>query len=176
MIKYILFPVLFLSFSQQENKTNFIDWSAERKLTWKDFLGKPVLGTDNAALTSSHINFNFGYGSSGFKYSITCRFDKTRSWVRVKTDYILAHEQAHFDIAEIHARKLKRALDSYKFNEATASEDVNNIYERVMKEHHRMQQEYDLETDHSRKPAKQQEWLKKIAAELKTLEPFANYR
>lgn len=173
MMSFLLVALLFFP---GETQNNFIDWKADRKLTWKDFTARPLTNTDNVALTSSSINFKFGYGSSGFRYSIFCQFDKSRSWGRVKNDYILAHEQGHFDIAEIHARKLKKALSNYKYKESTASIEVNKLYEDIMKQHHEMQNLYDLQTDHSRKSDQQAEWLKKIAAQLKEMEPYADYR
>ncbi|MBC7849999.1 MAG: DUF922 domain-containing protein [Chitinophagaceae bacterium] len=175
MVKYFFLTLLFFPL-QQAQEAHLIDWKGDRKLTWKDFQGEPVLKTDNAALTSSNINFQFGYGSSGFRYSITCRFDKSRSWVRVKNDHILAHEQAHFDIAELHARKLKKALSSYKYNERTVSNDINRIYEAIMKGHHQMQTDYDQQTDHSRNFEKQSEWEIKVAEQLLALQSFANYK
>jgi len=170
------FFLLILFFFPGKQPNHMIDWKPDRKLTWKDFEAKPLVQTDNAALTSSNINFKFGYGSAGFHYSITCRFDKSRSWVKIKTDHILAHEQGHFDIAEIHARKLKKALSEYKYNEATVSADINKIYEGLMKQHHEMQSLYDQQTDHSRNNEKQEEWLKKIADALNGSMMYADYK
>lgn len=155
--------------------SRLIDWSATRKLTWNDFLGRPDHSNNNAALTSSNINFSFGYGSAGFRYSISCRFDKRKSWVRLRTDYVLAHEQGHFDIAEIYARKLNKALKEYRYREATVSRDLNILYDRLVKEHHEMQARYDRETNHSRNKTQQALWLKKIASQLKQLQPYADY-
>ncbi len=154
----------------------FIDWRPNQKLSWKDFMGKPVANSGNAALTSTHISFEYGYGSNGFSYSITCRFDKKQSWVKIKNDYVLAHEQAHFDIAEIHARKLKKALSDYDYNPKTVKADVNKIYETIMKEHHAMQQLYDKQTDHSRNKDQQEIWLLKIADMLTGSLAYANYQ
>ena len=173
MITWLLITVLFFP---GEVQNNLINWEADRKLSWNDFKARPVAHSDNVALTSSNINFKFGYGSSGFTYSITCQFDKTRSWVKIKNDHILAHEQGHFDIAEIHARKLKKALSEYVYRESTVSKDVSKLYEGLMKNHHEMQILYDLQTDHSRKNDQQAIWLKKIASELKELSAYANYR
>ena len=173
MAKFFLLVLFFLPGKQP---SHMIDWKADRKLTWKDFEAKPQTQTDNAALTSSNINFQFGYGSSGFKYSITCRFDKSRSWVKIKTDHILAHEQGHFDIAEIHARKLKKALSEYKYNEATVSAEINKIYQGMMQQHHEMQSLYDQQTDHSRNNEKQAEWSKKIADALSSSVAYADYK
>ena len=89
-------------------------------------------------------------------------FQKPRSWGRSKTDYILNHEQGHFDIAEIFARKLNKKMSEYQFNKTTYKNDLKNIYDGITTEKEVFQDQYDKETDHSRKKEQQAEWLKKI--------------
>jgi len=172
MIQQFLSLALISLFSITQSSSNLIDWSGSRRLSWADFRANPDASSPNAALTNTSINIEFGYSKTGLTYSIKCRFDKTKSWVKVKNNLVLGHEQGHFDIAEIHARKLNRELKAYKFNSKTVSEDVNAIYDRVMKQHHEAQKEYDQETDFSRKKDKQEEWLGKIEKELDLLEPY----
>lgn len=174
MIRFLLLS-LFLS-NTYSPPSHLVDWNANRKLSWDDFKGKPVPNSNNAALSSTSIHFSFGYGDKGFRYSISCQFDKNSSWVRVRNNYILSHEQAHFDITELHARKLKKAISNYRYNEATVSEDLNKMYEDIMKQHHELQSRYDLETDHSRNPENQSAWLKKIKEELSAFREYALYR
>lgn len=157
-------------------KEESIPWSAERRLVWDDFKGKPDGNSGNAALTSSGIEFGYRYGDQTFSFTITCMFDKNKSWGRVKTDYILAHEQGHFDVSEIHARKLYKALKAYKVNQSTLAKDVQAIYSQLMKEQSEMQNVYDDETDNSRNKEKQAAWLKKINKELEQLKDYAGYR
>jgi predicted secreted Zn-dependent protease len=173
MISYLLSLVL-MSVVVPADK-DLIEWSMTRRLTWADFKGRPSINATNAALTNTAINVEFGFSKKGMTYSIKCRFDKTKSWVRVRNDLVLSHEQGHFDIAEIHARKLNKALKEYKFNSRTVSDDVNKIYDRMMKQHHAFQSEYDQQTDFSRKKDKQGEWLIKIEEELKSLDAFKDY-
>jgi predicted secreted Zn-dependent protease len=173
MVFYIL--SIALSMIASTTQSNLIEWSSERKLTWNDFKAFPDKNSTNAALTSSSINIEFGYDNSGLKYNIKCRFDPKLSWGRIKNDYILSHEQGHFDIAEIHARKLHKLLKAYKFNTRTVSKDVNKIYEEVMKEHHSFQSQYDQETNYSRDPAKQDVWKNKIHETLTELSEYSNY-
>jgi predicted secreted Zn-dependent protease len=173
MIFKILSLSLVMMFSSIQS--NLIEWSAERKLTWTDFKAQPDKNSTNAALTSSSINIEFGYTNSGLKYNIKCRFDQNLSWGRIKNDYILAHEQGHFDIAEIHARKLHKLLKAYKFNSRTVGKDVNRIYDTVMKEHHALQSQYDQETNYSRDPARQSAWKNKIEDILHELQEYSNY-
>jgi hypothetical protein len=156
-------------------KDNVIPWNASRKLTWDDFKGRPDAGSTNAALTSSSINIDFGYSEQGLEYAIRCSFDKNKSWVRIRNNGVLAHEQGHFDLAELYARKLSKAMKEYKFNAKTVSGDVNRIYETMMKAHHEAQYIYDTETDYSRNKVKQEEWLQKINTDLASHEAFANY-
>lgn len=157
------------------SQSNLIEWTSDRKLTWNDFKMTPDPGSQNAALTNTSINVEFGFSKKGLTWTIKCRFDKNKSWGRVKNNLVLSHEQGHFDIAEIHARKLNKALKEYKFDSRTVSNDVNRIYDRVMKQHHEAQQEYDRETDFSRKVEAQLDWLKKIEGDLKSLSDY-NYK
>ncbi|HVM89393.1 MAG TPA: DUF922 domain-containing protein [Puia sp.] len=166
--------VFFSSFAP--TNSSLIDWNSERRLTWDDFKANPDKNSPNAALTGTNIKFDFSYSSDrGFQYHITCQFDKNKSWGRVKTDYILAHEQGHFDIAEIYARKLCKAFREYNPDIEKANKEVNRIYEKVMTELTETQKLYDHQTNFSINKEKQIMWLKKIDDELKSLEAYANY-
>jgi hypothetical protein len=172
--KFILLLIpLFLTLP---NEDNLIEWKASRKLTWDDFQGTPNPSTKNAALTNSSITVEFGYNNKGLTHSIKCRFNKSLSWGRIKNDYILNHEQGHFDIAEAHARILHKRLSAYKFNAKTVNKDINDIYDGVMKQHVSTQERYDLETNHSLIREQQDEWDEKIASVLKEHEEFADYK
>lgn len=175
---YMILQILSFAFSllASASQTNLIEWNADRRLTWKDFKAQPDKHSTNAALTSSSINIEFGYSNSKLKYNIKCRFDQNLSWGRIKNEYILAHEQGHFDIAEIHARKLYKSLKAYKFNNRTVSKDVNKIYDTIMKQHHVLQSQYDEQTNYSRDPAQQDEWRIKIDELLQDLQEFSDYR
>jgi predicted secreted Zn-dependent protease len=158
-----------------KNPEMLVDWNHERKLSWNDFKGRPDPQTGNAALTSTSINIDYSYNKREVKYSIRCQFDPTKSWGRVRNNHILAHEQAHFDIAEIHARELYKALKAYRFNASSVNEDIGRIYESVMQMHHAMQSEYDGQTDYSRNSPIQQDWQQRIANALESLKEHANY-
>jgi predicted secreted Zn-dependent protease len=173
MITY--FFALLVSVITGKEQANLVEWNATRKLTWEDFKAAPDPASTNAALTSSSINVEFGYDDQELQFTIKCRFDKNKSWVRVRNNEILAHEQGHFDMAELHARRLNKALNGYKFNSKTVSEDVNRIYDSVMTLHHAAQSEYDKETDFSRNKEKQAIWQKKITDDIQQLKAFANY-
>lgn len=161
-------------FAQSKNE-ELLEWSGSRKLTWKDYKADPDPASDAAASTTSYLAIEYNITSSSFGYKIQSRFSRTRSWGLHKTDYILGHEQGHFDIAEIFARKLNKKMSEYQFNKKTYQKDLNKIYHEILDEKEKMQNDYDKETNHSIKAAKQVEWLKKIKAMLEEYEDFAGY-
>jgi predicted secreted Zn-dependent protease len=87
----------------------------------------------------------------------------------------LAHEQAHFDISEIFARRLHQEMKKYRPNYSTLKKDVSAIYDKIIKEEKVFQEMYDDETSHSRKKGRQQEWLEKIEQLLEETDAYADY-
>jgi hypothetical protein len=106
----------------------FIPWSYNERLNWNDFKCEPKTGTDAVASTSTTLGIAYQVTDGQLTYDITCNFSKVKSWGLMKTDYILAHEQGHFDITEIYARKLHQALQNYVYNKRTFKRDINEIY------------------------------------------------
>lgn len=171
---FIFLAAANLSFAQSKNE-ELLDWSAARKLTWNDYKGRPEPGNDDAASTTTYLGIEYNITSSSFGFKIESRFSKTRSWGRYKDDYVLSHEQGHFDIAEIFARKLNKEMSEYQFNKRTYQQDLNKIYNVILEEKATMQGDYDDETNHSINKVKQAEWLKKIAKMLEEYKGYANY-
>jgi hypothetical protein len=174
-LTFITSCILSLSLLLQAPLEDAIPWSDVRRLSWADFKAKPDPFSSNAALTSSKISFVYNQNPNNFKYKISCHFNRSASWGKVRTTSILAHEQGHFDISEIHARKLNKALRLYKIRPTTLISDVSAIYEVVMQGQNNMQSDYDSETDFSRNYEQQLAWQKKIQAELVSLQVYGNY-
>lgn len=159
----------------ENNEDEMIPWRTQRKLSWEDFHSAPQKQGEAVASTSTSLGISYQVKNGQLTYTITCNFSRKKSWGLLKTDYILAHEQAHFDITELHARKLYEALYNYEFNAETFKKDIATIYEKIVAEKEAMQQAYDSETDHSRKRRAQYDWLDKIDVMLAETEPFAVY-
>lgn len=153
----------------------YIDWHADRRLNWTDFEGPVNRSTDAAALTSTFLGFQYKVKNNVFTYNIQCRFSKKKSWGLVKNDWILNHEQGHFDISELYARYLHEAIINHRLNLKTLKTDLNDIYAEQMKKKEAFQNLYDTETDFSRNKQKQLEWSKKIADLLYEMEEFSDY-
>src|SRR5690606_40361550 len=65
-------------------------------------------------------------------------FNPHLSWVvpASRNDYLLKHEQLHFDITELHARKLRRELANISVEKLgkNAKEVLNAYYEKMEKQ------------------------------------------
>lgn len=156
-------------------KEDMIPWETDKRLAWVDFLCEPKVGTDAVASTSTSLGIAYQLTDGQLKYHITCYFNKEKSWALMKTDYILAHEQGHFDITEVFARRLNEALQNYQFNKKTFKKDIGQIYQSIVSQKEQYQQIYDAETDHSRNRKVQYDWLEKIDSLLAETQPYSNY-
>ena len=114
-LKYLLVVCLPLSAFSQDKNEELVQWTSA-KLTWADYKAQPDPRSDAAATTTTYLGIEYNINREGFSYKIQCRFSKNRSWGLHKTEYILSHEQGHFDIAEIFARKLHKELSDYQFS------------------------------------------------------------
>ncbi len=176
-------PYLFLSFlllpapmMAQDKDEELITWNAGKKLNWSDYKGSPDSNSDAAASTTTYLSIEYNISNGNFGYKIQSRFSKTRSWGLHKTEYILSHEQGHFDIAEVFARKLHKKMSEYKFNPRNNyQKELRKIYDDVLEEKEKMQDDYDSETRHSINKEKQAEWLTKIKNLLEEYKAWSDY-
>jgi predicted secreted Zn-dependent protease len=173
-IVLFIFFVLPFTVTGQTESNDMLTWSSKR-LSWDDYKAKPDPDSDAAASTATVLSIDYSISSKSFGYKIKSYFSKARSWGLHKTDYILRHEQGHFDIAEIYARKLHKRMQEYVFNKRTYQKDLKKIYEDVAEEKSEMQEEYDKETRHSINREKQAEWLKKIERLLNEYKDYGDY-
>ena len=151
-------------------------WDVDRKLTWEDFKATPPSISETNASASTNCGFDVSAQSNSNRQLIAVTikniFYGNKSWVRMdKSDLtkLLEHEQAHFDLCEVYARRLRKRVEdsNYKLNIDTAILEVFEAFKQ-------RQLLYDKETNHSRNKEKQAEWIKIIANELQELNAYLN--
>jgi len=166
---FILFACISAFGFSQEAET--IPWSADRKLQWSDFKGSYFKTEWAAATTASGISYAFSAteqnGQQFLEIEVKCEFFPQKSWYRPELcdDVILSHEQLHFDIAELHARRFRKRLGEFNFTE-NVKQEVRDIYKQILKELSIFQNKYDRETDFSKDLQQQLLWNRAIAQEL----------
>ena len=147
-------------------------WSSNRKLKSDDFKGKS--DTTNlmvGAITESGFEIIENHLEREIpKYIIESNFIKSKSWIRIKNNYVLAHEQLHFDISELFARKIRKSFDSLNIKKVKDHEVYNKIYFEYGKKYNNFQDIYDYEVYFD--SIKQKRWIKKIAVELNKLKRY----
>lgn len=171
-LKYIVVFFCFAGFAQNGgyDEDNII-WHKARKLTWNDFKGEAPSGTPVAALTASGISYSFSSVQRGdeieINYIVTANFYPSRSWYQPKyaSSNVLAHEQLHFDITELFARKFRQRLDATRFTRDVKAE-VRAIFKQINRELSEFQDRYDLETNSSRLRDRQRDWHRRVQEEM----------
>lgn len=117
--------------------------------------GKIKLASKGKAVTIAEVDISIG-------------LVKSDCWVveSKKSDYLLNHEQKHYDIVAISAREFYNAL--LKMSASSTHElqtMVTNLQENVQKRVAEVDARYDDQTKHSLDKTIQDSWDKKIAAE-----------
>ena len=159
----------------QKKCDHCIEWDKNRKLTWSDFKGKPNKLSRNEALTDSGMSIGLSCDGQSSEVTIECFFDPKQSWVKdEKSDYLLAHEQLHFDITELFVRKLRKQLDQIGNDCQELNDHIEEYYNKNYKAFVAYQHAYDSESRHSIDKEKQAYWEKKVARELEQLKPYAS--
>lgn len=156
-----------------------IPWKEDKKLSWSDFKAAPDDNSNFHASTSSGLSFSWSLKKTGkdseFIYEVGSSFHPDHSWVKegAPSDYLLAHEQLHFDITELFARKLRKELASFK-PEGNVKRDLNRLYQLNERERDKMQKLFDRESQHSLHKEYEAKWQEYVRRELKKLEKFSS--
>jgi hypothetical protein len=159
-----------------------IEWSPTRRLTWGDFLGRPNLASEAVAMTGYEISLDAECEGPTFTFEVVNRFMPDRSWVKpmllmrgLEARRTLQHEQSHFDLGEVHARELRRALLDMRSPCSRTEQERQDAVTRVLRRDEQMQRQYDLETEFGTDLIRQGEWDTRVARQLTGLKGYARW-
>ncbi|MDR2234895.1 MAG: DUF922 domain-containing protein [Chryseobacterium sp.] len=156
-----------------------IIWKEDQKLVWANFKS-PVNRKNNPSVAAyTHCGWEYSLVKSSnpttpVAIDISAIFNEERSWKDVKriNDYILLHEQKHFDIAELFARKLRKEVAEKIRTSGDYDKYFKGIYQKVSNDYQNFQQLYDRETQHGINEEKQKVYNTRIAEELDNLKSY----
>jgi hypothetical protein len=152
---------------------NFLVWNENKPLEWNDFSGQTNDSSNYDAEAFAEVRYRYSFKSTAdFHFEVLASFNKNISWSRKqrRSQDLLKHEQLHFDIAEVYARKMKEMFNNHEYGKNFANEILQLFNEKKL-EYHAMQQRYDEETNHSLNKEKQIEWEVYVHEELNRLKP-----
>ncbi|HEX9654803.1 MAG TPA: DUF922 domain-containing protein [bacterium] len=164
---------------RQFSKKNVIFWDEDVVLGWDDFELSFKTKQSYHAQSATGIYSFWNCDSGKFEFIVGSVFDRDGSWVMnwVRYDtrrkgFLLNHEQSHFDLTEVYARRIRRTLSGLKQPCTLSREILNGIVNRFIEEFQEEEKRYDQETDHGLDEDKQFAWNQRIYQELRDLEKF----
>lgn len=181
MVKAIFSTILILGcyyaqaqphIENHDAQLDYIEWTAHYNLGWNDFQGKPGLEAIGDAGTAVAIKAKPYMVKNKISYHVRALFIKTKSWYREQSPALLAHEQLHFDIAELYARKARKKIRELSLAGVKDIKVYNQEIQKILNESNAVDQRYDTETLHGAMVKKQKEWADRVKAGLLTLEQF----
>jgi hypothetical protein len=166
-----------LSLGFVNSEDNPIIYSSENKLQWANFKSPVPDTAEFSAVTIANfsITTQVNHVRKTGNVEIIAFMEPDKSYVKIgkQTDYLLNHEQRHFDIAELHARKLRKEIASFKYS-SSVEDSIIRVYHEVHSEYRQFQLSYDEETEHSGNKNKQHEWDMRIDSLLNIYSDFAD--
>ncbi len=158
--------------AQPPEATQTLRWRPDKKLNWNHFRAASDPDSEFHALSSTGISLSAT--SKIFRddievdFQIYCFFNPQESWVKSDkhSAALLAHEQLHFDIAEVFTRKLKRQLNSIRFHPRDYQQQIDEVFESLLEEMDEIHNRYDRETEHGINATAQAKWNHMVQKKL----------
>ena len=193
ILKNIFFFIGFISLmSFSFVKDDFILWQENKKLKIQDFKAenKDTIKVNRQQFLGAISAIRIEYSSfqrnknSVPDFSIKTYFDPNESWMLLKNDYVLQHEQIHFDLTELYARKMRKSVESLRQKNVTnisiyrkKIQHWNVMKEKASNQFDADNQDYYIKIGQKilfQKNPKQEAWKKKVDRELFQYSLFKN--
>ena len=193
ILKNIFFFIGFISLmSFSFVKDDFILWQENKKLKIQDFKAdnKDTIKVNRQQFLGAISAIRIEYSSfqrnknSVPDFSIKTYFDPNESWMLLKNDYVLQHEQIHFDLTELYARKMRKSIESLRQKNVTnisiyrkKIQHWNAMKEKASNQFDADNQDYYIKIGQKilfQKNPKQEAWKKKVDRELFQYSLFKN--
>lgn len=173
-------------------KDDFILWQENKKLKIQDFKAEnnDTIKVNRQQFLGAISAIRIEYSSfqrnknSVPDFSIKTYFDPNESWMLLKNDYVLQHEQIHFDLTELYARKMRKSVESLRQKNVTnisiyrkKIQHWNAMKEKASNQFDADNQDYYIKIGQKilfQKNPKQEAWKKKVDRELFQYSLFKN--
>jgi len=161
----------------QINAKGGIRWAKDRPLATGDFKGTAPTSTGQEG---AHTEYTIISGARcvgrKLEYRVTLAMLPSQSWFvpelrRSPSDSArtLRHEQTHFDLSEVYARKIRRSFAEMYDPCGQTEAALQAASDGFIRDEALEQLRYDEETNHGRTVAPQSDWDKKVAGWLDAL-------
>jgi hypothetical protein len=155
-----------------------LTWDQHPALAWSDFQGRARRNTgEPSAVTDTGFRVQLECKEGALDIRVTAEFYPSSSWVMQgrKSPELLHHEQGHFDITELYARKMRKAIRDAKIScedEQRAEGAGKRIFEELDRAWEKAEKGYDGETKDGTDVGKQKGAVERIATALAGLRDY----
>jgi len=131
-----------------------IYWNSGYRLKWCDYIKLEKHNSEFAALTYTQIEVKSESIDGLPNYLIRSKFVSDSSWISAYSlsadslSSLLIHEQLHFDISELFARKMQKSMDSLRSLKVNDDDIYQKVINRWFYEAMLAQSNYDRQTFH----------------------------
>jgi hypothetical protein len=172
-------PVADVRPDRADSEEVHLPWSRTRPLVWADFRAVPPASGPESARTVYVLSYESRCRGTAFGFSVTALFLPHLSWVRrqvlespVESDRILRHEQTHFDLTEVYARRMRRFFAEMYNPCGQTEEQLRASIDRFVKDEAEAQQRYDKDTRYGLAVERQRIWDRDVGQMLGALSVF----
>lgn len=153
-------------------RNDTIVWRPDSLLKKEDFKSRPK-PSGRLGFAAVGIFLYPNEDSGELVFCVEALFIKSKSYVTKYSEYVLKHEQLHFNICELYARKLRKKISETNFKKVkNLTNEMQKLYVKINEEYNKAQDKYDEETEHGLNSVKQKMWEESIEKQLSELESF----
>jgi hypothetical protein len=155
-----------------QSQPRVLKWNQHPTLNWTDFQGRPRRTTgEPSAVTDTGFRVRLECRENALDILVAAEFYPRSSWVKSprKSPELLRHEQGHFDLTELYARKMIKAIRDANIaceDDRRAEAAGKKIFEQLDREWEKAEKQYDAETKDGTDLVIQKKALERIAKEL----------
>ena len=155
-----------------------LTWAQHPALGWDDFKGRARRTTgEPSAVTDTGFRVQLECREGALDIRVEAEFYTNSSWVKAgrKSAELLRHEQGHFDITELYARRMRRAIRDANIgcdDDRRAEAAGKRIFAQLDREWEKAEKQYDADTSDGRDGVREKEAVERIARELAELRGY----
>jgi hypothetical protein len=114
------------------------------------------------------------------RFTIAAWFNPDFSWAKEKSkegkhaNYLLMHQQYHFNLTELYARKIRQVLSGLELTDSTYKNEIAQLFKKFHELYRQQKKKYDEETEHNTNWTMQYNWAASIDDEIKALSAYSD--
>ena len=157
-----------------------LPWDVKRPLTWSVYRGVvPEDAGQSAASTAYDLVHGMRCTGQRFEFVVIAAFQPGESWVLpsvvadpAESNRMLRHERTHFDLTEVHARRMRRYFAQLMYPCTRPQEELQATLTQFITAEAEAQSRYDRETSFGRVAARQSAWDSDVAQLLSSFDQY----